>query len=230
MPLAQPPAARFWSNGGHCPPFYDLDLVQCASQRYRTHRRVRRYAYCNAIGPATLGPRERRAGSFFTPTPGGPLGLSAALAPPVGFGTVKGAGGGYLEKTSLINVPARGPICVGGREFGDLLFTLTGVGSGLGKDRGYSVGDREGSAPDQSLKIGQGERPRLAGRMTSAQIGQLFAGRSAIFRRDPLRREHLAASLTPHLKPTRHAGSNSAKSGLEIPRRARRVRPFPASK
>jgi hypothetical protein len=65
---------------------------------------------------------------------------------------------------------------------------------GLGKDRGYSVGDREGSAPDQSLKIGQGERPCLVGRRTPAKIRQLPARITAIFRGNPLRREHLAAS------------------------------------
>ena len=77
--------------------------------------------------------------------------------------------------------------------------------SGLGEGRGHLVGDRQWSAPDHLLEIGQGERPRLAGRIAPAEIGQLPARITAKFRADPLRSKSLVTPQAAPLEPSFHA-------------------------
>jgi hypothetical protein len=91
-------------------------------------------------------------------------------------------------------IPAQGLFRFSGREFSNRRFTLTEVGSGLGKGRGDLVAVGRGWPPEDCLEIGPGQRPSSAGRRMPIEIGHLPARVRAIARGDPLRRERLAAS------------------------------------
>jgi hypothetical protein len=105
-------------------------------------------------------------------------------------------------------IPARGLFRFSGREFSNRRFTLTEVGSGLGKGRGDLVAVGRGWPPEDCLEIGPGQRATDAwrrGRPMTIEIGLLPAGVRAIYRAGASRSKPLVAPQAAAIAASFHA-------------------------
>jgi hypothetical protein len=160
-------------------------------------------APCRPVYPIYILMFDRKA-----PVTGGHAGADRPLSPTSTLRTAQRPGGGCFLFRSTKGDGA-GSLSFWRPHFSDLGFYVNRRGSGLGKGRGRSVGERRGWSPEPSVDIGHGQRPRLAGRMTPAEIGHLAAGIRAIAGAGALRLERLVTPQTAPFKPsfTGHAAS-----------------------